>query len=413
MAGPSRSAPTSESVSGRTPSPASPVSPPPTSGEASFALRDKSHDIIAVQKMRGADASGVSNRPDTAIDQVVYINGIRTTEEDAWASAHIVKATLGVGDHELKVLYNPTENAVDSVAKVLGTSLSGPFGSGAEQVTTEALYHIVKSWLEGDSPRLRLVAHSQGSLLVQRVLERVHDECQESGGMRQLWLTRSPNIQTIWYAPIVQTLVPGPQAVCFFHSLDVPTRGLGGLYGLLPSIQRLTGFGDHVPIRAVLYQPPLDKMEDLLSNPTVVHQSFRLILDSPELYFKLFAEDPSTHAPSADLFATNLASSILQGGCADILHYELIRMGCERFGRDFASAFMALRTSNASQHKIKFGHFLIEDPLLSELRTCPKITPEPSTWTKVMTNLASLSQMTGTVGRQIKDTVGQILPKFD
>ncbi len=310
----------------------------------------------------------ISNRPSNAQYKVIYVNGIRTSEADAKRSANLVRGTLGVEDSECKVVYNPKEHSFKAGLKILGGTLSTKLGEKAESGCVTELQEIISSTLSAPGSRLTIVGHSQGSLVIQNAFDRAYDDFKRYPETRKLWEESSPRIEVIMYAPLVRTLAPGPQAVALLNSLDLPARGLGIAQRAVASSKHYLGYRKQQAVRTIVYHPETNEFPNVLFNPQSVHESFQLILDNPEFNFRLLSEDPRTKAPDARLFTDNLYTSIHDGRRADVLHFELIRLGCDTFGRDFAKPFMGMCTVLPSGDVICIENFKVEGHRLQYLR---------------------------------------------
>jgi hypothetical protein len=310
----------------------------------------------------------ISNRPSNAEYKVIYVNGIRTSEDDAKRSANLVRGSLGVEDNECKVVYNQREHSFKAGLKILGGTISTKLGEKAESGCVGELQEIISATLHAPGNRLTIVGHSQGSLVIQNAFDRAYDDFKRSPETRRLWEQASPRIEVIMYAPLVRTLAPGPQAVALLNGLDLPARGLGIAQRAVASSKHYLGYRQQQAVRTIVYHPDTNEFPRVLFNPQSVHESFQLILDNPEFNFRLLAEDPKTKAPDVVLFSNNLYASIRDGKRADILHFELIRLGCDTFGRDFARPFIGMCTVQENGEIICIDNFKVEGPRLEYLR---------------------------------------------
>jgi hypothetical protein len=310
---------------------------------------------------------GISNRPPHAKYRVVYVNGIRTSEPDAHKAATLVRTSLGVERSECKVLYNPEESTAEAGIKILGSGISSRLGARSEPETVHAICGLLRESLLSSHDRVVLVGHSQGSMVIQNALDRVYDAFHESPKLRRDWQERSNRIEVILYAPLVRTLVPGPEAVSLLNSCDLPARGIGAVQRAVTSSKHYLGYREHRAIKTVIYSPARNQLPELLFDPSKVHESFQLILDSVDFNFRLLAEDPATKEIDSALYANNLAKSILTGRRSDLLHHELIITGCEKFGADFAWRFIRLTTAGPIKDARYLGNFVLEGARLQRL----------------------------------------------
>lgn len=333
---------------------------------AAFSPKERADVAPAKQETR---ESRISNRPENVKYRVVYVNGIHTSEADAQRAATLVKTCLGVENCELSLVYNPPENTAKAGLKIAGASISSRLGQKSEPESVSALVGLVRQSLQEPHTRLIVVGHSQGSLIIQNAFDRVYDEHLESADRRALWAKRSPSIEVIMYAPIVRTIAPGPQAVSLLNSLDAPARGIGKLQGAITFSKDYLGYRQHQNIRTIKYNPSSNEFPDLFFDPGRVHESFQLLIDNPDFNFRLLAEDPITGTCEGKLFAKNLAKSILDGKRSDMLHYELIIKGCERFGPNFAVPFMECTTEGSTAEELCLDRFVLSGPRLERLKT--------------------------------------------
>jgi hypothetical protein len=213
------------------------------------------------------------------------------------------------------------------------------------------------------------VGHSQGSLAIQNAFDRVYDEHQESPYLKRIWEERSKRIEVILYAPLVRTLAPGPQAVSLLNSCDLPARGIGALQRAISSSKHYLGYRPHQAIQTVIYSPGSNQLTELLASPLQVHESFQLILDNVDFNMRLLGENRKTKELDGELFATNLAQSILNGRRSDALHYELILKGCERFGAEFAVTFLSCTHSGGRPDARYIGNFVVHGKRLERVET--------------------------------------------
>lgn len=309
----------------------------------------------------------ISNRPANATYKVLYVNGIHTSESDAARSAGLVRSSLGVEDDECSVVYNRQEHGFKSGLKIIGATLSTKLGEKAESECVRELEQVIADTLYTPGSRLTIVGHSQGSLVIHNAFDKVFDEYKQFPETSSVWDEAAPRIEVILYAPLIRTLAPGPQAVALLNSLDLPARGLGIAQRAVASSKHYLGYRPQQAIRTIFYQPDTNDLTNLFFNPKLVHESFQLILDNPEFNFRLLSEDPRTHSPSAGIFSKNLFTSIRDGRRADILHYELIRMGCDTFGSGFARPFVSMCNVPHDKEKLCIGNFRVDGSRLHYL----------------------------------------------
>lgn len=330
----------------------------------------------AVQPMQGVgkaskrevDECQISNRPPNAEYKVIYVNGIRTSEDEARRSAGLVGRSLGVEDSECSVVYNKKEHAVKAGIKILGATLSTKLGEKAESECVRELQDVIADTLYTPGSRLTVVGHSQGSLVIHNAFDKAYDEFKRFPETRKIWDQSAQRIEVVMFAPLVRTIAPGPEASALLNGFDLPTRGLGVMQRAVASSKHYLGYRKQQAIRTVIYKPESTELAELLFNPLQVHDSCSLILDNPELRFKLFSEDPKTRVPDAMVFTQNLHSSIRDGRLSDILHFELIRLGCDTFGGDFATPFMSMCTVGPDGKSLCIGKFEVEGARLRYLQ---------------------------------------------
>ncbi len=314
----------------------------------------------------------ISNRPENAEYKVVYINGIRTSEVEAERSACLVRGSLGVEDAECKVLYNAKEHPLKSGLKIIGGTISRKLGEKAESECVRQLYETIADTLYTPGSRLTIVGHSQGSLVIQNAFDRAFDDFNRFPETRKIWSQAAPRIEVIMYAPLVRTLAPGPQATALLNGFDLPARGLGVAQRAVAASKHYLGYREQQAIRTIVYHPETNEFPELLFNPKLVHESYQLILDNPEFNFRLFSEDPRTRKPDARVFCDNLFVSIRDGRRADLLHLELIRIGCDSFGSDFAQPFIRMCRAHPDGDALCINNFKIDGPRLHYMRAFAK-----------------------------------------
>jgi len=314
----------------------------------------------------------ISNRPANSQYKVVYVNGIRTSEVDARRSAGLVRGSLGLSDAECTIVYNPKEHPFKSGLKIIGGTLSARLGEKSESQCVHELHEMIADTLYSPHSRLTVVGHSQGSLVIQNAFDKAFDDFRRFPETRRIWDEAAPRIEVIMYAPLVRTLAPGPQAVALLNGFDLPARGLGVAQRAVAASKHYLGYREQQAVRTVVYHPETNEFRELLFNPKLVHESFQLIMDNPEFNFRLFAENPKTRKPDAKLFCDNLHASVREGRRGDLLHFELIRMGCETFGSEFVHPFIEKCRLQPGGDALCIDNFTIDGPRLHYVRAFAK-----------------------------------------
>jgi hypothetical protein len=312
--------------------------------------------------------TGISNRPIGGKYRLIYINGIRTSAEDAQKSTALVKRSIGIDDCEVTLLYNPTENSCSTGLKLVGALASSRLGNKAEPQCFTQLKDCTREVMNCPQDRLIIVAHSQGTLITQNVFDRLYDEYSRSPAGEKLWQEQSSRIEIIMYAPLVRTIAPGPNAVSLLNSLDLPARSIGGLQRMVADSKHYTGWREQQAIQTVIYSPQRNRFPDVILNPSIVHDSFDLILDNVDFNFQLLGQNHKTHKLDPVIFASNLSKSILMGKRSDAIHHELIIKGCQVFGRSFAVPFLNTLSETNDAQSMCIDKFIIKDVRLERVQ---------------------------------------------
>jgi hypothetical protein len=273
---------------------------------------------------------------------------------------------LGSEECSVTLVYNPEENIGASGVKIIGSLTSSRLGKKAEPQCVSELRALTQHAIECPSDRLIIVAHSHGSLIVQNALDRCYDEYCARSDRKTTWNEGSKRIDIIFFAPLVRTVAPGPNAVSLLNSADIPARGIGIFSKAVANTKHYTGWRPQQGIQTIIYTPERNRIPDLAIQPSVVHDSINLILDSTEFNFRLMSSDPKTKEPNASIFASNLAQSIRMGKRSDQMHYELIIKGCDQFGAPFARAFLGETSAHDTHHSI--DRFEIRGPRLERIQ---------------------------------------------
>lgn len=310
----------------------------------------------------------VSNRPEHCSYQVVYVNGIRTSERDARASAMTARRHLGVAECEATLLYNPPENMGAAALRISGGLVSSRLGAYAEPSCVQDLERIIQDALTSGNKRLIIVGHSHGTVIIQNAFDRVYDRWNTDPAATRQWLQASRNMEVILYAPLVATIAPGPRAVGLVHTLDLPARGLGGLHTAIASTKHYTGWRESQNVETVVFTPQGIDYRGLLSDPRQVHSSIELILADREFNFRLLSTDPLSKRSNPVIFATKLADSIREGRRSDNLHRDLIIKGCDLYGQNFCWPFMSNFDVAEDSNACHLGKFTIDGKLLDRVR---------------------------------------------
>ena len=92
-------------------------------------------------------APEISNRPENCSYEVVYVNGIRTSEQDARTSTMAARRHLGVAECETTLLYNPPEHLGASALRISGGLVSSRLGAYAEPSCVQELEQILENAL--------------------------------------------------------------------------------------------------------------------------------------------------------------------------------------------------------------------------------------------------------------------------
>lgn len=311
--------------------------------------------------------TGISNRAPGSTYHVIYINGIQTSAHAAETASVLVKRAFGVEQCETKVIYNPIENIGSSGLKILGSITSSRLGGHAEPECVQQLRIAIKSAIENPSDRLILVGHSQGSLIIQNVIDRLYDEYQKTPEGRAKWARESGRIEVLLYAPLVRTLAPGPEVVGLMNSYDLPVRGLGGTQRIIAATKHYTGWREQQSVRTITYSPKRNSTSDMLVNPYIVHDAIDLILDNTDLNFRILAEDPQTGKTDGTLLAGNLTRSIAQGRRSDAVHYEMIIRGVDTLGSEFATPFLRQLSDTPDRTGKCIGKFVLSGTRLERI----------------------------------------------
>ena len=339
---------------------------PPQQPASAHRLRQREDTVVSTPREEAIDCT-VSNLPETALRRLIYINGIRTSEEHALQAAHVVRAQLGIEPSELKVLYNTPENFGLSALKIVGGILSHDLGHAAESRCVRALMRQIIDTIRDPNVRLTIVAHSQGTRVIGNALNQVFDLYASTEAGRSLWLRESSRIEVILYAPIAATLPPGPRAVGLIHPLDLPTRALGGVQLAVSSGQHLTRWRESQSVRTIVINIDGITLKGLLARPLEVHSTTTLMQGAVDFNLRILAADPDTGKMNGATYASNLCESIAHGYRPDSLHYALITKGCEEFGASFAKPFLQRLSSSDTPSALCVGKFMIGGEVLRTL----------------------------------------------
>jgi hypothetical protein len=310
----------------------------------------------------------ISNRPEHCSYQVIYVNGIRTSEQDAKTSTVAARRHLGVAACEAKLLYNPPENLGAAALRISGGLVSSRLGAYAEPSCVQELEQIIDNAIVSGNKRLVIVGHSHGTVIIQNAFDRVYDRWNETPVSARQWLRVSRDMEVILYAPLVSTIAPGPRAVGLVHSLDIPARGLGGVQTMIASSKHYAGWRQSQSIETVVFTPRGIDYAALMTEPQQVHSSIELILANNDFNFRLLSTDPLTKSPNPMVFAVRLADSIREGRRSDQLHKDLIIKGCELYGPSFCRPFMSNFDSSGDSGACHLGKFVIDGKLLERVR---------------------------------------------
>jgi len=313
-------------------------------------------------------AHAISNRPEGCSYEVIYVNGIRTSQQEAQTSAMAARRHLGVAECEAKLLYNPPENLGAAALRISGGLVSSRLGAYAEPSCVHELEQIIEDAIASGKKRLIIVGHSHGTIIIQNALDRVYDRWNDDPVAARQWLNASRNMEIIFYAPLVSNVVPGPRTCGLVHSLDLPARGLGGLQTAVASAKHHVGWRQSQKIETIVFTPQVMDYPGLLVDPQQVHSSIDLILADREFNYRLLSTDPLTKSSDPVIFAVKLADSIREGRRSDILHRDLIIKGCELYGPSFSRPFMSNFESSRDSGACYLGKFVIEGGLLERVR---------------------------------------------
>lgn len=329
-------------------------------------------DVAPMESMhtaaKRADTSvEISNRPERCSYQVVYVNGIRTSERDAMTSTMAARRHLGVPECEAKLLYNPPENIGAAALRVSGGLVSSRLGAYAEPSCVQELEQIIQGALSAENKRLIIVGHSHGSIIIQNAFDRVYDRWKTDPASEKQWHQGSKNIEVILYAPLVSSIAPGPRAIGLVHSLDLPARGLGGIQTAVASSKHYAGWRESQSVQKVVFTPAGIDYRAVLTDPQQVHSSLDLILADREFNFRVLSNDPLTKSPNPMIFAVNLAESIREGRRSDVLHRDLIIKGCELYGPSFCRPFVSSLDTPSQSSARHIGKFVIDGKLLERV----------------------------------------------
>jgi hypothetical protein len=313
-------------------------------------------------------AYAISNRPEGCSYEVIYVNGIRTSQKDAQTSAMVARRHLGVAECEAKLLYNPPENLGAAALRISGGLVSSRLGAYAEPLCVQELEQSIEDAIVSGNKRLIIVGHSHGTIIIQNALGRVYDRWNDDPVAARRWLQASRNVELILYAPLVSNVVPGPRTCGLVHSFDLPARGLGGLQTAVATAKHRAGWRESQKIETVVFTPQGMDYRGLLVDPQQVHSSIDLILADREFNYRLLSTDPLTKSPNPVVFAVKLADSIREGRRSDPLHRDLIIKGCEHYGPSFSRPFMSNFEPSADADACYLGKFVIEGGLFERVR---------------------------------------------
>jgi hypothetical protein len=339
---------------------------------ATFQLSDASDvtptTTVSAATKRDETPREISNRPEHCSYQVVYVNGIRTSEHDAKTSTMAARRHLGVAECEATLLYNPPENIGAAALRISGGLVSSRLGAYAEPSCVQELEQIIQDALISGNKRLIIVGHSHGTVIIQNAFDRVYDRWNTDQVASRQWFQASRNMEVILYAPLVSTIAPGPRAVGLVHSHDLPARGLGGLQTAIASTKHYAGWRESQNVETVVYTPREIDYRGLLTDPQQVHSSIDLILADREFNFRLLSADPLSKSSDPMVFAVKLADSIREGRRSDVLHRDLIIKGCELYGPSFCRPFMSNFDKSSEANALQLGKFVIDGKLLERVQ---------------------------------------------
>ncbi len=284
--------------------------------------------------------SSVSNRFNRGNIKVVFVNGISTLPSEADSTCKYTCDSLGISRDKVKLLYNRDEGSTCiGLVKVIGGAISSRIGAEMEEECIAGLREEIRRVILGDSERLLVVGHSQGSLIFQNAVDTMHDELARSKSGQQLWKSATPRIEAIFYAPIVGHTSPGIEFVGFSSEADFPARSASRLSQIVNAGKNVFCWRPYKPIKSVMMPIAVNDLNSLFIDPLHGHRLVHLLLNDASFHLLHFGTD-SDGEFVPELLAARLAYSIRHGLRSDHTHRQIIMLSTEKIGPVFSKQFL-------------------------------------------------------------------------
>lgn len=285
-------------------------------------------------------APSVSNRDSRGRLNVIFVNGMNTSELDAEIACQHVRTTLGVSRDDIKLLYNASEgSACNGLANVVGSSISRRLGEVLESECTSALRTEIDRVITTLTDRLLVVGHSQGSVIFQNASDAVYDRLSKTNSGQRLWESSSLRIEALFYAPVIRHAAPGMQVVGFTNESDFPGRFGSCISNLMATSKNCFCWRKYEPVELVVLPCSKSLVADAMCAPLAGHLCSPLILKDPLFNVAYYGTD-SNGGYSPKLLAARLAYSIRHGLRSDTTHHKIIELSARTVGPEFAKAFL-------------------------------------------------------------------------
>jgi hypothetical protein len=276
----------------------------------------------------------------------VYINGIKTTPEEAAENRRSIAKLTGRPVHEV---FNPSDGLIKDVSHCLGGIFNSRLGMQAEEESALCLKEKLLS-LYKEGKKTQLFVHSQGSIIAANVLETIREEMSPDD-----WKDFTRKIYLVGLGPANHVWPRELKVFSFNNSMDLVSQASR----ILAPASELLRDGQYIPPSVNhRYESQFDRVKDIISIIRTEGLAALLRPHSVDRYCDSFSEHIyEKFSKSGEKLSKFLKLSIANGWFTDELHREIIGMALNDAIAKEPQAVSFLKAFFEGSPKVQIGEF--------------------------------------------------------